>query len=859
MDRSHLTGGNSPYQQARLRLRTEFPAPDDLVVVIQSSSAERNRQFVERLAARVRKQPDPFADLFYKGDLATLGPKSLQLVPEKNLRQLRDALRQNRPFIDKLTQVTNLNSLFNLINTEFLSGNTGPNAGVDMLIHSLPSLQNIVVQATQSLSLPGTPPPPGIAGLFGANPDASEAGYITYDRGRLFLLTTRAHTDSLNVKAIESLKQLIRDTEVEMPGLNVGLTGQPVLDYGEMRQSERDSLLASVVSLVLCSLIFIVAYGQVGRPLKAAACLIIGLGFTMGFTTLVIGHLNILSVTFAPMLIGLAIDFGVHFISRYEEETRAGHSVPEAVDKATIFTGQGIVTGAFTTAGAFLAMALTSFRGIREMGVISGGGLLLCLIPMMTLLPILLMHGRQNVLDREHGRGLRRRVRIENLWLERPRLVVGLTLLLCAGAAFEARKVHFDYDLLDLQSKGLPAVVYEQLLIKHASQSVIFASVLADDAAQAREFSEKIQRLPAVASVQSAADFFTEDQSNKLQWARAIQREVSGLHFSPVDRNPVNLDELAATLWYLTGFLGLASERAQPHDPKLAGQLVSLRDSVLRLRRAIHNGQPNNAEQLGKFQQALLGDIRRTFTAIQQQDTSGPLRTEDLPPSLRDRFIGVTGKFLIQVYPRNDIWQHENQRELIEQLRSVVPQDRLDGIPLQLYEYTTRLKDSYQDAAWYALVAIIIMVFLHFRSFSSVVLSLVPVAIGSLWLLGVMGLFGIPFNPANIMTLPLVIGIGVTNGIQILNRFFEDHKPGILAKSTGKAVLVSGLNTIVGFGSLILGRHQGIRSLGIVMSVGIAACMIVGLTLLPTLLFIGWRIGWRVEAGHREPATGAAS
>ncbi len=219
----------------------------------------------------------------------------------------------------------------------------------------------------------------------------------------------------------------------------------------------------------------------------------------------------------------------------------------------------------------------------------------------------------------------------------------------------------------------------------------------------------------------------------------------------------------------------------------------------------------------------------------------------------------MTGKFLIQVYPRNDIWQHENQRELIEQLRSVVPQDRLDGIPLQLYEYTTRLKDSYQDAAWYALVAIIIMVFLHFRSFSSVVLSLVPVAIGSLWLLGVMGLFGIPFNPANIMTLPLVIGIGVTNGIQILNRFFEDHKPGILAKSTGKAVLVSGINTIVGFGSLILGRHQGIRSLGIVMSVGIAACMIVGLTLLPTLLFIGWRIGWRVEAGHREPATGAAS
>jgi hypothetical protein len=155
---------------------------------------------------------------------------------------------------------------------------------------------------------------------------------------------------------------------------------------------------------------------------------------------------------------------------------------------------------------------------------------------------------------------------------------------------------------------------------------------------------------------------------------------------------------------------------------------------------------------------------------------------------------------------------------------------------VQLYEYETLLKDSYVQAAWYALAAIALMVLIHFRSLTAVVLALVPVGIGTLWLAGLMGWAGVPVNLANIMTLPLVIGIGVTNGIHILNRYAEEGTPNILSRSTGKAVLVSGLTAIAGFGSLMLAQHRGIRSLGFVMSVGIAMCMIAALTLLPALL-----------------------
>src|SRR5437773_12061109 len=158
-----------------------------------------------------------------------------------------------------------------------------------------------------------------------------------------------------------------------------------------MAQSHRDTIVASIVSLLVCALIFIYGYQETGRPVKATLCLIVGLAYTLAFTTLTVHHLNILTITFVPILIGLAIDYGVHLISRYEEELRRGKSEEASMIKAMVYTGQGILTGALTTAGAFLAMAFTNFRGIQEMGVICGGGLLVCLIPMMTMLPVLLL------------------------------------------------------------------------------------------------------------------------------------------------------------------------------------------------------------------------------------------------------------------------------------------------------------------------------------------------------------------------------------------------------------------------------------------------------------------------------------
>jgi hopanoid biosynthesis associated RND transporter like protein HpnN len=847
MNQDDLVGPNQKYHQNYLRLEKEFPQQDDLVVVVESDDVEKNRQFVERVAAKMQAETNFFQDVFFAQNPMMMGSKALLYASESDLVEMKGILHAAEPFIQQFTQTTNLVSFFDQINTAFRTAPREANADTDAFVKSLPALTHIVTQAADSLQRSGTPPSPNVMTLLGSNESDVLANYITFAKGRLFLLTAHPPAvktnspemqDSFNGRAIDRLRELVQQTKIEVPGVNVGITGEPVLDYDQMSQSKKDATFASILSLILCALIFIYGYNETGRPVKATICMVVGFGYTLAFTALTIGHLNVLTIMFVPMLIGLAIDYGVHLITRYEEELRHGKTAEQALTKAMVFTGQGIFTGTLTTAGAFLAMAFTNFKGIQEMGIICGGGLLICFVPMMTMLPAMLLRGRQNVIDRRVTEDATR-ARIENIWLQRPALVIVITATLCMAALFEARKVHFDYNLIKMQSPNLSSVVFAHKLLDSADKSLLYGAVIADTLTNAVDLAERIKKLPTVADVEPPFyENFLEDPTEKFKLIGDIKQEIATLKFNPPDLRPADVYDLSRTLYGLYGYLGAALDVVGNSDTNLATQLISLRDAIENLRKTMLQGDSTtlaeHGEKLAQFQQALFADLTGTFKLLQNQDNSTPLRIEDLPPALRHRYVGVGGKFLLQVYPKDDVWERDNQEKFVSELRTIDP--NVTGTPVQLYEYETLMKNSYVQAAWYSLTAIALMVLFHFRSFGAVILSLLPVGIGTLWLAGLMGWLDIPINLSNIMTLPLVIGIGVTNGIHILNRFAEEHTPNILSRSTGKAVLVSGLTAIAGFGSLIFAKHRGIHSLGSVMSVGIATCMIAGLTFLPALL-----------------------
>ncbi|HZL13653.1 MAG TPA: MMPL family transporter, partial [Verrucomicrobiae bacterium] len=678
-NRDDLVGANKKYQHNFLEFKKEFPQQDDLVVVVESDNIGKNRQFVERLGARLQAETNVFSDVFYDKDLKNMGAKALLLASDADLVSLEKTLQDDLPFIRQFTQTTNLVSFFEQINTEFRTARRSANSQTESLAGALPALTRIVNEARDDLEMPGTPPSPGVSTLFDTNTEDAAQSYLAFAKGKIFLVTAHAASEDLNSKAVERIRQLIKKTQSEVSGVNVGVTGEPVLEHDEMAQSQKDMTLASIVSLILCALIFIYGYNETGRPVKATLCLIIGLGYTLAYATATVGHLNILTITFVPILIGLAIDFGVHLVTRYEEELRHGKTAKQALTKAMMFTGQGIFVGALTTAGAFLAMALTNFKGIQEMGIICGGGLLVCFIPMMTMLPALLLRGRQNVIDHKVGQSAAR-ARIENLWLQRPAIVTGIVITLCLLAATQLNKVHFDYNLLDMQSAGLPAVVFEQKLIDSADKSVLYGAVIADSLTNAIALETKIKKLPTVATndgVESVADFFNHNQSEKLKIISRIKQEVTPLQFKSPDARPVNLYALSSTLYYLYGYLGAAADEVQPDEPALAKEMMTLRQAIDNLRKAMLAGNAAtlaaHAAKLAEFQRALFDDVRETFEALQNQDDRAPLRLEDLPKVLRDRFVGVTGKLLLQVYPKNNIWQRANQKNFVEELRTIDP------------------------------------------------------------------------------------------------------------------------------------------------------------------------------------------
>src|ERR1043166_2542406 len=641
--RDNLVGGDKKYHQNFLKFKKEFSLPDELVVVVESEDKEKNRQFVERLGAKLEAETNLFMDVVWKGDLKMLGTKALLFVPETNLVEMSAALHDYRPFLEQFSHANNLVSLFPLVNRQIRTSSREENAETTAMIKALPALGRIIVQASDSLKRQGTPPTPGITALFGGDEEAESEIYVTLAKGRIYLVTVRARTDELSEKAVPRLRQLAAETQLEVPGLNVGITGEPVLELDEIGRATSDTEKATIIALVLVALIFIFGYHETGRPIKATIALIFGLGYTMAFTTAVIGHLNILTVTFAPILVGIAIDFGVHLISRYEEEIRRGRSNEEALRKAMVYTGMGVVTGALTTAGAFLAMAATDFKGIQEMGVICGGGLAICLVPMMTLLPVMLLRGRQNIIDHAMGTKLERRAKIENLWLTRPRRVIAFRIASCIAALIPARKVYFDYNLLQMQSAGLPAVVFEEKLINSANKSVLYGAIVANSLQEVIELEAKLTNLPSVASVDLGGiepHYLTEDQTRKLALVPEIKKEVAGIEFAPADTSPVNIPDLIGTLFSLHGYTFLILPEIPADQPELRKQVLALRTSTKELNTQLRVMPTNETSlKLASFQQALYRDIHDTFNALRTQDDRGRLSVADLPETIRKRFV----------------------------------------------------------------------------------------------------------------------------------------------------------------------------------------------------------------------------
>jgi len=560
---------------------------------------------------------------------------------------------------------------------------------------------------------------------------------------------------------------------------------------------------------------------------------------------------------FISIVIGVGIDYGVYFLSRYREEMLIGRSADEALEHTAERSGPGILIAAFTAGGTFLVLLLTDFRGIQELGFVAGISILLAGLSMMTTFPALLkLVGRDRAVrglgDAPPAEQLRQ---LEVPFLDgltrRPGRVLIPVAVVTALSGWGVYHVEFDYNVLNLQARGTESVTWEKRALAATGRSGFSALSSAKDLAELRRRQAAFERLPSVAEVDSVLRVIPDDQVGKIAVIDSFAPLVAGLRIQPP--GTVDPPRLRAVLAGLARRLGVAVAESET-PPRDVVRILERLGAPLRAMDRIDARAAGQA--LGGLQVQVHRDFAEMFQSLQRNLRPTQITAADIPEELRRKFIGGSGHFLMQIHPRGNTWEKEGAARFVRELRSVDPD--VTGASIITYEATLQMERAYLQGAIYAFALVVTLSVLMLGRRRETLLAMIPLALGLAWTIGLLHLFGMTFNLANIWALPLIIGTSAEFGLNVVLRHLEGRAHGgpLVARSTVVAVGLNGLIMMGGFGSLMIASHQGIFSLGLLLTVGTACGVLASLVVVP----VGLRLLIPTERVERQdPALTLAS
>jgi hopanoid biosynthesis associated RND transporter like protein HpnN len=628
------------------------------------------------------------------------------------------------------------------------------------------------------------------------------------------------------------MRAIVGEVAPQFPELEVGLTGLPVLENDEMVASQADTNMASWLALGGVAVLYLLVFRGLRYPLLTIGTLLVGTVWALGWLTLTVGHLNILSATFVVMLVGMG-DYGVLWVTRYEQNRQAGADVRTALRRTAAGGGPSILTAATATALAFYAAMLADFQAVAELGWIAGSGVLLCAFSCFTVMPALLcLTDRRDLRD-----PISIPVSARAAWLPgftaRPRLVLAVAGAVTIVLGVCATLVSYDHNLLHLQAKGLDSVKWEMTLIDHTAGASWHALSYAASAEDALALKARYEQLPEVSRVVEVASLVPREQDAKIDQLRDIQHRLRHLpeRGVPIPRPIPDLRVLRTEVDCLAGSLQpLADSSQQP-------LLNDLRHSMLALRDKLGELPPDEcAERLCNFEQRLAGDLLEDLHQLRDVSHPRSISLADLPESLRTRYVGKSGAWLLRVFAKDCLWDHGPLENFVEKIRAVDPE--ATGKPFATLEGLRALKDGFQWAGLYALAAIVLIFLLDFRDLRHTIWALSPLLMGVVISLGIMGLCKQTLNPATIIAFPLILGVGAVYGVHVVHDYLVrgTTRRYTLSYLIGRAILVMAITNMISFGTLAVARHRGLSGLGFILTLGVGCCMLTALIFLPALL-----------------------
>lgn len=820
-----------PFRQTYRIFESKFSQySNNILVVIDGETPETARDAAKRLAKHLRQQPELFKSVYLPRANDFLEQHGLLFLSQDKLEHMSENLANIQPFLGKLTGDSSLRGLFSMLASAVDAVSNGDDVEITPVLSRVrDAMQANLEHRRYRLSWE----------------EMMQGVGKTSDQRQQFILL-QPNMDFGKLLAAKPAMQAIRTTAKNLHldvehGLNVRLTGSVPLAYDELISVTKGAKFAGSLALILVGIVLIVGLGSFRLVAATLICLFVGLSLTAAFAAVAIGHLNLISVAFAVLYIGLGVDYAIHLCLRYRELMDKGVIAQKALRQSVQDVGGSLVLCAITTAIGFYCFVPTDYTGISELGVISGTGMFISLIATLTLLPPILFLWPQ----KNKSVLIARKVRILPQWFAaiirysslHGRMMRLAVLLIGVGAISILPRLIFDYNPINLRDQSSESVItYKDLIAQH-NISLFSIMVMSKDAGEARNMEQRLAKLQSVDKAISIFDFIPQRQTNKLDLIDDISL-VLGTDVSIQNGSaPPTRKEQIAAMHVLNRSL---TEYMRTTSDKNKNVVRNLRDTL----RAFIDGMAvkEMSEQdttIAKLEMSLLDTLPATISFLHTALQAQAVNERNLPESLRSRWVSPDGTYRIEVIPKEDIGNIDALRRFVADVRSIAPE--ATGGPVFTLEAGNAIIHAFKQASLTALILIGCVLILLLRSVKDTLLVLLPLLLAGVLTGAAAVLLGIPLNFANVIALPLLLGIGVDNGIHMVQRarFMQikgvtDHH--LLATSTSRAVILSALTTICSFGNLSFSAHQGTASMGQLLTLGISFTLICTLFVLPLFL-----------------------
>lgn len=829
-DSSEMISDSVPFRQEARRMQELFPQLHDQMLVILRAPTPDEADFAAlELATRLRADETRFADIF----AATVDPffrrQGLLFLDFEELANVTAKLSGAAPLLENLVRDPTLPQFFE----QLARVSEASEEGIDLAI--VADAYNDVADVVASVAA-------------GASQALSWQNLFGVERAELNqrVLVIEPELDFASLQpakpAIDALREVVASLPPDLvESVEIALSGDPILRTEELRSVSDGIEISMALSLLFVSLLLIFGLRSWQLAGVALAALLAALMLTTAFAAIFVGELNLISIAFAVLLIGLGIDFSIHLVLYYREEMEQGHHHHVALARSAIEIGPVLALAALTTAVAFLSFVPTKFVGMAQLGVISGAGVIIACIVSLTLIPALL-----TLLPKirpEPGNGSepgRLGLSVER----HARPVALLALLVGAAAASLLPQVRFDADPMSLRDPKSPGVLAFNMLFDRVGDRPYRLNFIGQTVEQAHDFAIKAEALDEVHSAITLEDFVPGDQEDKLAEIDFIAGDLVFVL--------TGADDLAALFAARTGTDRIASAAA------ISALLESTRkiaevdagtargDAAQKLGTALLDFAARAAGDAGLYGQletALLKFFPMQMERLKLQLTARAVTAADLPADIRRRFVAPGGEVRVEVLPEGDVRDLAQRKAFVEAVSAV--DSHLSGGAVSALRGGEVVAAAMTAASLGAFFLGALLILLVSRSLIFVIAVMLPLLLAAIMTAASGVLLGVPFNYANVIVLPLLIGLGVDSGLHLVMRTRKVHRTGaVFATSTPRAVLLSALTTIASFGTLALSNHRGMASMGELLMIALALTLLATLVVLPGLMALfGKRLG----------------